>query len=186
MLIYRVIFYLCLLPQLAAASLLNVTNIKDPVVNQPLVQLVSNESYTGLEQRQLTSAGLNALLAYMAPQIKKLPGYTGLFVANCSIFINTQVDEVNCEIVPVASVALQTGYRIAPGPRLPPQYGSQITRSSILLVSMFADWTRRKTEFSEQYELVLYDRVWTCSETVTLSDTLQTQTNIASESNSLT
>ena len=52
-------------------------------------------------------------------------------------------------------------------------------------MSMFADWTRRKTEFSEQYELVLYDRVWTCSETETVSDTLQTQTNIASESNSL-
>ncbi|MEI6806059.1 MAG: DUF1566 domain-containing protein [Myxococcaceae bacterium] len=140
---------------------------------------MSNESYTGLEQRQLTSAGLNALLAYMAPQIKKLPGYTGLFVANCSIFINTQVDEVNCEIVPVASVALQTGYRIAPGPRLPPQYGSQITRSSILLVSMFADWTRRKTEFSEQYELVLYDRVWTCSKTVTVSSSVSNRDTLS-------
>ncbi|MEI6806465.1 MAG: DUF1566 domain-containing protein, partial [Myxococcaceae bacterium] len=149
------------------AASLNLTYVTDAQANHAFTQLLTNNSYTTNEQAQLTSLGVRALLAYMAPNIKQLPGYTGLFNANCSLYIDTQIDQVLCDLTPGTSVVLKDSYQQKPGPRLPQEYGLQLIKSGIALINMAVDWTKKQSQQSCQFNVSLFEKLATCTESAT-------------------
>ncbi|MBH1989263.1 MAG: DUF1566 domain-containing protein, partial [Myxococcaceae bacterium] len=155
--------------QAANAAWLNQSQITDTVANQALTQLVSNQTLPAAQQKQLFSTGLKALFAELTPAIQAMPDYTGQFVANCSIFMNTQIEQVLCEIN--STIALGRPESCGQSSLLPLEYEHQITESAILLVSFYADWTGKTSLSSESYAVRLFDRMPTCTVSASVSKT---------------
>ncbi|MEI6791064.1 MAG: DUF1566 domain-containing protein, partial [Myxococcaceae bacterium] len=139
--------------------------------------------YCGSAEQLLasTTSAAYALLSYMGPSIKLLPSYTGIFTGNCSIFFDSIVEEVACDINPSTAQTLTTGSVIIPGTPLPEQYQNQITQSHILRTNIFADWRGRK---QQEFETDVHFRINTYSSTESKSP-LETQSESTSISQSI-
>ncbi|MBH1988939.1 MAG: DUF1566 domain-containing protein, partial [Myxococcaceae bacterium] len=171
--------------QTAVAAWLNQSQVTNAVANQALTQLVSNQTLPAAQQKQWFSTGLKALFAELTPAIQAMPDYTGQFVANCSIFMNTHIEQVLCEIN--STTALVRPESCGQSSLLPLEYEHQITESAILLVSFYADWTRKTSLSSESYAVRLFDRMPTCTASASVSETgpILSQTLSPTESTSL-
>lgn len=156
----------------------NVENLK---ARQLFGLLISDQEPDPNLGAQAAAAAMSALLAYMAPSIKNMPGYAGYFAGNCSVFFdNKTIRQVGCDMTPVAIVFVNETQQFNSPVRLPYEYTTQITQSHILLANLLGDWTRTIAQKQEQFEIHLFEKVQTCTlsqsptETgrLTLSDTL--------------
>ncbi|MBH1989448.1 MAG: hypothetical protein I8H72_05460, partial [Myxococcaceae bacterium] len=168
--------------QAAVAAWLNQSQVTNAVANQALTQLVSNQTLPAAQQKQLFSTGLKALFAELTPAIQAMPDYTGQFVANCSIFMNTHIEHVLCEIN--STTALGRPESCGQSSLLPLEYEHQITESAILLVSFYADWTGKTSLSSESYAVRLFDRMPTCTASASVSQTKPTLSQTFSKASS--
>ncbi|MEI6805751.1 MAG: DUF1566 domain-containing protein [Myxococcaceae bacterium] len=154
------------------AARLSFTDVNDPQSKQLLGQLVSEHWSDPEDEAQLTASAMSSLLAYMAPMIKLIPGYAGLFAGNCSVFFsNATIEQIGCNIIPVAVVSVNESLQLNSQIRLPQEYATQITQSNILLASLWADWSRRIAQKVEQFEVSLFSKVSTCTRTESNSET---------------
>ncbi|MBH1989429.1 MAG: DUF1566 domain-containing protein, partial [Myxococcaceae bacterium] len=161
---------------------LNQSQVTNAVANQALTQLVSNQTLPAAQQKQLFSTGLKALFAELTPAIQAMPDYTGQFVANCSIFMNTHIEHVLCEIN--STTALGRPESCGQSSLLPLEYEHQITESAILLVSFYADWTGKTSLSSQSYAVRLFDRMPTCTVSASVSQTKPTLSQTLSKASS--
>lgn len=151
----------------AAAERVTLTQTADARTNQLFSQLAQYRLAPQLTEGIKTSAdATNALLGLMAPQIKQIPGYTGVFTATCSIFFNDAVEEATCNINPTESRVLYRTIESEPGSALLAGYGHQITRSNILLATVFADWRANKLQ---DFSTNLYFKQYTCTSSLSAS-----------------
>lgn len=166
----------------AIAEHITLSNIADKQSNLLFRQLPQYRNIPQTSQELFAAANAaNAVLRYIAPQIKQLPDYTGIFTGNCSMFFNDIIEQVSCDINPAHAQTLTAGAEIARTSRLPKEYLGQIKQSHILLANIFADWTGRK---SQEFDTDLYFKVADCSQTVAPSKTT-TPSHTASDSMSM-
>lgn len=166
----------------AIAEHITLNNIADKQSNLLFRQLPQYRNIPQTSQELFAAANAaNAVLRYIAPQIKQLPDYTGIFTGNCSMFFNDIIEQVSCDINPAHAQTLTAGAEIARTSRLPKEYLGQIKQSHILLANIFADWTGRK---SQEFDTDLYFKVADCSQTVAPSKTT-TPSHTASDSMSM-
>ena len=120
-----------------SAAHLSLTDLNDPQSIRLFSQLVSEQWASPAEEVQATADAMSSLLIYLAPNIKKIPGYAGLFAGNCSVFFsNKTIEQVGCNIIPVSLVSANAADQIKEATPLPAQYATQITQSNILLASL--------------------------------------------------
>ncbi|MBH2006913.1 MAG: DUF1566 domain-containing protein [Myxococcaceae bacterium] len=145
---------------------MNLTWVNNTIPD-PWAQLFENRSLTQVDAEVLSGQGVRGVLEALSPQIKAQPDYTGTFVANCSLYLNTMLERVSCNIsssegAMVPFFANQT--------RLPEGHASEITRSHIVLLNIYADWTGKTSVYDENFAMLAYPRTATCS--VSSSNTL--------------
>lgn len=166
----------------ALSERLTTDNITNPATHSLFQQLTQYRCAPVQTQSELTATALAAksMIDYFSPQIKQLPGYTGIFTGNCSIYFNHQVEQAACDIYPATAHALTPETVPLSGVPLPSAQAQQIYFSHILLANIFADWTRSK---KHEIQTDLYFRPETHS--VSESETTHSLTKSSTEEPSI-
>lgn len=144
-------------------------NIADNNTNQLFGQLAQyqNQAHSKSELKTTWKA-IHALLGLMAPSIKALENFRGVFAGNCTVFFNDKIDSANCELESNHPNAKHSNSTFLPGSLLPQPYWQQIRLGNILLASIYGDWRRGK---KEKFDTNLYFKQRTCTGSLSQSDT---------------
>ncbi|MEI6805754.1 MAG: DUF1566 domain-containing protein, partial [Myxococcaceae bacterium] len=181
-----VIICLIYVPAFAVAASIDIKNLNSQS-SQLFSQLLSEQTSDSAYNAQAAAIAMSSLLDDLAPSIKQIPGYAGLFAGNCSVFFsNKTIEQVGCNIIPVAAVSVDQNIQINSPTRLPQGYATQITQSNILLASLFADWSRKIAQKVEQFQLDLFLQAETCTRTMSTTETQSASKTSLSETLSKT
>lgn len=167
------------LPVLANQKL-RIKNFDNAALNQlwSVLPEISVNVSEGIMLGKATGKCVRALFIYLSPVIQNMTGYQEQFAANCSVFFEQNITEVNCDFNMLETSALIEDSKRISGVSLPKKYINQLSRTHIMMTQIFADWRVKM-----QQKLINY--LWFKQPPCNTSTHSQTPSRLDSISNSL-